>query len=298
MSASPDRLAQVDAQLAALGVDEASAQTRVLRLLEQRPRDLDAIDAALNGLAEGLDLAAVSRPRPRSEIPLSEREPERSTEELSLDDLALPSEVMAAAPAPASVAPAPPASVAPRRGSAAPPPPASVAPRRGSAAPPPPASVAPRRGSAAPPPPPPRPASAMPPPIPSRPAPAIADGLDADSLFDEMGEGAADAGMELELDALMGDKAVALPADEALGDAFGFEDGGDATGLFSADDLAAIQDEPSAPLELSSLDDDFDLLIDDGELADEAPAAEDAGLDDDDDDPDKKEAGFFKKLFG
>jgi len=258
MSASPDRLAQVDAQLAALGVDEASAQTRVLRLLEQRPRDLDAIDAALNGLAEGLDLAAVSRPRPRSEIPLSEREPERSTEELSLDDLALPSEVMAAAPA----------------------------------------SVAPRRGSAAPPPPPPRPASAMPPPIPSRPAPAIADGLDADSLFDEMGEGAADAGMELELDALMGDKAVALPADEALGDAFGFEDGGDATGLFSADDLAAIQDEPSAPLELSSLDDDFDLLIDDGELADEAPAAEDAGLDDDDDDPDKKEAGFFKKLFG
>jgi len=266
MSASPDRLAQVDAQLDALGVDEASAQTRVLRLLEQRPRDLDAIDAALNGLAEGLDLAAVSRPRPRSEIPLSEREPERSTEELSLDDLALPSEVMAAAPA--SVAPAPPASVAPRRGSAAPPPP------------------------------PPRPASAMPPPIPSRPAPAIADGLDADSLFDEMGEGAADAGMELELDALMGDKAVALPADEALGDAFGFEDGGDATGLFSADDLAAIQDEPSAPLELSSLDDDFDLLIDDGELADEAPAAEDAGLDDDDDDPDKKEAGFFKKLFG
>ena len=137
----------------------------------------------------------------------------------------------------------------------------------------------------------------MPPPIPSRPAPAIADGLDADSLFDEMGEGAADAGMELELDALMGDKAVALPADEALGDAFGFEDGGDATGLFSADDLAAIQDEPSAPLELSSLDDDFDLLIDDGELADEAPAAEDADLDDDDD-PDKKEAGFFKKLFG
>ena len=268
MSASPDRLAQVDAQLAALGVDEASAQTRVLRLLEQRPRDLDAIDAALNGLAEGLDLAAVSRPRPRSEIPLSEREPERSTEELSLDDLALPSEVMAAAPAPASVAPAPPASVAPRRGSAAPPPP------------------------------PPRPASAMPPPIPSRPAPAIADGLDADSLFDEMGEGAADAGMELELDAMMGDKAVALPADEALGDAFGFEDGGDATGLFSADDLAAIQDEPSAPLELSSLDDDFDLLIDDGELGDEAPAAEDAGLDDDDDDPDKKEAGFFKKLFG
>ena len=58
MSASPDRLAQVDAQLAALGVDEASAQTRVLRLLEQRPRDLDAIDAALNGLAEGLDLAS------------------------------------------------------------------------------------------------------------------------------------------------------------------------------------------------------------------------------------------------
>ena len=267
MSASPDRLAQVDAQLAALGVDEASAQTRVLRLLEQRPRDLDAIDAALNGLAEGLDLAAVSRPRPRSEIPLSEREPERSTEELSLDDLALPSEVMAAAPAPASVAPAPPASVAPRRGSAAPPPP------------------------------PPRPASAMPPPIPSRPAPAIADGLDADSLFDEMGEGDADQGMELELDAMMGDKAVALPADEALGDAFGFEDGGDATGLFSADDLAAIQDEPSAPLELSSLDDDFDLLIDDGELGDEAPAAEDADLDDDDD-PDKKEAGFFKKLFG
>ncbi|NOY93077.1 MAG: hypothetical protein GXP55_17980 [Deltaproteobacteria bacterium] len=309
MPASAERLEQLDAQLDALGVDEEAARAVVSRLLEQRSTSLEEIDAALSSLAEGLALPPSPAPSSHSELPLAEQEPGRSTDELSLDDLELPSEELAAPP-PASALPPPPvpSEPAPRPASALPPPPipSEPAPRPASALPPPPVPSEPA----------PRPASALPPPpVPSEPAPAIAVateppavGLDADDLFGEMSD-VGEESLELELDSIV---------DEEV-EAFGFEEeDGEATGLFTADDLAAIQSErPPAVVETLDVDDDFDLLIDDGEIEDvgleeiELSVDEDSVLADaaavaevgdaephDDDDPEKKEGGFFKKLFG